>query len=101
MAIRVAEAGADERDPRAHRVEERLRGRRSAAVVGNLQQVDGRLPVTHAFRKQLWVDLLLHVAREQEAPRAEPDVQHHGNVVDRRAVVGRVQRNATRLWPQD
>jgi hypothetical protein len=62
VSVRIARAGRRDGHRRIDGVEECVRGRGSAAVVGDLQQV-------HAAEacQQLGIDLLLYVAREQES----------------------------------
>ena len=62
VAVLVVRARRDDRDPRPHRVEERLRRRGRAPVVGDLENVDTR----EAAGEQRRVDPLLDVARQQE-----------------------------------
>jgi hypothetical protein len=67
MAVRIQRADRDDRDPRPNRVEEGVRRRGPAAVMGDLEQVHPG----QAARQQDRVDLLLDVAGEQEALGAE------------------------------
>jgi hypothetical protein len=96
MAVRIAGPGRRHGHGRIDGVEEGIRGRGLAAVVGDLQQVH----VSEACQ-QLGVDLLLDVAREQEpmaGHRAEQDDRH---VVDPGAGVRWLAGHRTRHRPQD
>ena len=64
VAVRVARAGRRHRDRRSGRIDEGLGGRRPAAVMGDLEQVDMRQSV----REQRRIDALLDVAHQQDAP---------------------------------
>src|ERR1043166_1925655 len=79
VAEEIVPAAGDERDPRPHAIEQRLRARRPAAVVGDLQHVR---PLE--ARRDLRFRLALDVAGEDDAA----DLQHHRGVVLRRMPVG-------------
>ncbi len=95
MAVGIAPAGADHRDPRVEPLHESIRGRRSAAVMSDLEHVERRRQlVRDARRDQLRVDLLLDVTAEQHPSLAEGQVKHDRDVVDLGARIGRSQWNA-------
>ena len=81
MPVRVPGAGRGDRDPRPDRVHERLCRCRSAAVMGDLEQVEPRKP----WREQPRIDALFDVAGEQEAVPADRPEQHDRDVVDARS----------------
>lgn len=82
MAVRVARAGAHDGDARLHLLDERVGGRRAAAVMRDLQQVQATAVAPDAGRQQLWVDLFLDVAGEDHPPRSEVNVENDRYVVD-------------------
>lgn len=63
MTVVVASAHADHRDAGLDRVEERLAGRRPAAVMSNLEDVDSTT-VREPALEQLRVDVVLSISRE-------------------------------------
>jgi len=73
VAVRVARAGGCDRDPRPDGVDERLGGRRPAAVVGDLEQID----TGQVGGQQLRVDRFLHVPHQQEPSCAHLPSEHH------------------------
>jgi hypothetical protein len=78
VAVVVAGARRDEREPRTDRVQECPARRRGAAVVGDLEHVDPREPAPH----QPGVDVLLGITGQQEAQPVGFAEQHDGDVVD-------------------
>ena len=64
--------------------------------MGDLEQVDARQP----GGQQSWVDTVLDVAGEQEAPLPDDPEQHDRDVVDARSVVGRIARHLAPDGPQ-
>ena len=95
MAIRIAGAGRRHGHGRIDGVEEGIRGRRSAAVVGDLQQVH----VSKACQ-QLGIDLFLDVPREQEPTTGHGAEQDDRHVVDPGAGVRWLARHGTGHRPQ-
>ena len=65
-------------------------------MVGNLQQVHP----WQTFGKQLRIDLLLHVAHQQESPGPDLPRQHYRHVVNASAAVGRLERDAAPNRPE-
>ena len=96
MAVAVPGPGRCNRDRGTDGVEERVGGRRPAAVVGDLEQVDpgDRLA-------QVRVDLLLDVAGQQEPSALDRTEQHDRHVVDAAPGVGRLGRDLAAARPQD
>jgi len=77
---------------------EECRSRRGArAVVGDLEQVHARQPTPDERR----IDVLFHVAGEQEPLAVGRAEQHHRGVVDRLAVIEWRTRNGAGVRPQD
>jgi len=102
MAVRIAEPGADEGNAGVQPVEEGARGRRATPVVCHLEDVHRRLArAPEPGRQQLWVDILLDVAREQHAAMRQSQVEHNRHVVDRAPVVRGVERHLAAPRPQD
>ena len=97
VAIRVSRAGRRDRDRGPRRIDERLRRRRAAAVVGDLEEVDMRQVVLQERR----IDALLDVAHEQDATLPDLAEQHDRHVVDAGAAIGRRGRHLTAEWPED
>ncbi len=97
VPVRVVASGRDDRDSRPDGLEERCRRRRPRPVVRDLEQVDHR----EAAGEELGIDLLLHVAGQQEALAADLAEQDDRDVVDRRAAVRGTRRDPTRIGPQD
>jgi hypothetical protein len=97
MAVRIA--GASRRDgyPRPGRIDECLGRRRSAAMVGDLEQVD----VGQAFGEKGRIDLLFDIAHQQEPSSCHVTEQHDRDVVDRRPAIGRRYWNPSADRPQD
>jgi hypothetical protein len=83
MAVVVALADADAGHPRPESIDESLRGGGAAAVVGHLQEVQAGAVGSDAVRQEPHVDVVLDIAREQEAALAESDVEDEGRIVDR------------------
>jgi hypothetical protein len=54
--------------------------------MGDLEQVDPTA-LGDARGQQVRVDVVLHVAGEQEPPRTEPKVQDHRRVIDGSTVI--------------
>ena len=96
MPIRVPGARGCNGDPGSDRIDERLGGGGPAAVMGNLEQIDR----VETAREQLRVDLLLDVAHQQEPPAPHLPGEHHRDVVDARAAVGRFEWDAAARRPQ-
>ena len=90
-------ARRDDRDLRLDDAEEGRRRGGRAAMVGDLQEVDGGQAAAGEDR----IDVVLDVAGEQEAPAGDLAEQDDRDVVDRAAAVGRVARHAARVRPQD
>ena len=102
VAVRVAEARADDRDARAERGDERIGSRRPAAVVSDLEHVElAAGAFRDAISEKVRVDLLLDVAGEQHPPRAEAQVQDDRDVIDGGAAVGWSQRHFAASRPLD
>jgi hypothetical protein len=97
MAVRVAGPGRRDRDAGPDGVDERLRRRGLAAVMGDLEQVD----LGQAFGQELWVDVLLDVAHQQEAAQTDLAEQHDRHVVDPGATVGRLGGYLAADRPED
>ncbi len=89
MPIRVAGPRRGDGDPWPDRRDERVGRRSPAAVVRDLEDVDGR----QAGRQERRVDVLLDVAGQQEASVADGPEQDHRDVVDSRPAVGRLERD--------
>lgn len=66
-------------------------------MVSDLEQIHPG----QAARQQDGIDLLLDVAGQQEALRAEGAEEHDRDVVDRGAPVRRIARNGIAVRPQD
>jgi len=96
MPVGVALARRHDSDSRPHGVEEGGRTRRPRAVVGHFEQVDLWQSPTH----ELGVDLLLDVARQEDAVTLELAEQDDGHVVDRSPAVCRSLRDAVRVRPE-
>ena len=84
MAVRVSSAGRRDRHRGPRRIDECLRRRRAAAVVGDLEEVDVRQVVLQERR----IDALLDVAHEQDATLPDLAEQHDRHVVDAGAAIG-------------
>jgi hypothetical protein len=97
MPVGIAGPGRCDRDRRAGRIDERLCGRRLAAVVGDLEQVHVRQPVL----EERWVDAFLDVAHQQEAPLPDLAEQDDRDVVDAGPAIGRGGRDLATDRPQD
>jgi hypothetical protein len=102
MPVRIAEPGADERDRGVQPVKEGTRRRCAASVVRHLEDVNRRLArAPEPSRQQLWVDVLLDVAREQHAAMRQTQIEHDRHVVDRAPVVRGMERHLAAPRPQD
>lgn len=102
MSVRVAPAGAHDRDGRPESIHERVRRGRSAAVMRDLEHVDRVLFTAAEPSGQEWpIDLLLDVAGQQEPSLAEPQFQDDRDVVDLFARVTRPQRHSSGERPVD
>ena len=97
MAVAVLDARRDDRDRGLDCREEGSGRGRAAAMVGDLEHVDAGQPPPHEDR----VDVLLDVAREEEAPPSDLKLEHDRDVVDARARVRRRLRDGSPVWPQD
>jgi hypothetical protein len=97
VAVRVDRSDGHDRRPGPNGVEERLGGRGPTAVMSDLEQIDPG----QAARQQDGIDLLLDVAGQQEALRAERAEEHDRDVVDRGAPVRRVAGNGIAVRPHD
>jgi hypothetical protein len=64
--------------------------------MGDLEEVHAR----QATGDELGVDRLLDVAHQQEPTLRDDALEHHGHVVDPRAAVGWIERDATARWPE-
>lgn len=83
MAIVVVGTHADQRDARVERVEQRLGGRRAAAVVCDLQDVELRSqPPRESSGEQLRIDLFLGIAREEHVACTKVQLEYDRRVVD-------------------
>jgi hypothetical protein len=78
VAVVVVGAGRDQREPRSQGFQQRPARRGRAAVMRDLEHVDP----TQAVREQPWIDVLLGVAREQEADAVRLAQEHDRDVVD-------------------
>jgi hypothetical protein len=97
MPVGVDRPDRDDRDRGPDLVEEAIRGRCPAAVVGNLEQVHPG----QATADQDGIDLLLDVAGQQEAlagKRAQQDDRH---VVDRGAAIRRRPGHRCAIRPEN
>jgi hypothetical protein len=97
MPVAVVRARRDHGDRRPDRLEEGLGRCGPAAVVGHLEDVDPRQPTRHERR----VDVILDVAGQQEPAAPDPAEEHDRHVVDATALVGRLERHATAVGPED
>lgn len=97
MPIRVPGTCRRDGDRGSHRVDERLRRCRPAAVMRDLEEVD----VWQALGQERRVDPFFDIAHQQEP--AHPDVteEHHRHVVDARPAIGRRRRDLTADRPED
>ncbi len=99
MAVGIARAGTDQCDSWPERAQELRGGRRTAAMVRDLEHIDGSAG-GQAIPEKLWVDVLLHVAGQQYPSLAVTDVQYHRDVVDASALIRRTQRHLARSRPE-
>ena len=97
MPVRVVGPGRGDRDAWADRVDEGLGRRGLAAVVRDLEQVDP----WQALGQQRRVDVLFHVAGQEEPTIADASEEHDRDVVDARTRVRRRRRDATADRPKD
>ncbi len=97
VAVGIARADRDDRDRWPDGVEERVRGRGPAAVVGDLEDLDAGESTGDEDR----VDVLLDVAGEQEPASVDFTEQDDRDIVDRRAGVGRLVRDRAPVRPED
>lgn len=96
MPVIVAGPDRDHGHARPDEVQEGLARRGPRSVVGDLQQVDRREPA----RDELGIDVVLHVARQEEAPAGD-GAEEDDRAVVRGAVVRRVARGqASGIRPQ-
>ncbi len=96
MAVPVRGADGDDGDLRPQRCHERPGRGRPAPVVRDLEDVDG----AQATADENGIDLLLRVAREQEAPAPDRELEYDRDVVDLLAAVRRRGRHAPGVGPQ-
>ncbi len=96
VSIRVPRASRGHRDSRPYCIDERLRRRRLAAVVCDLQEVEPR----ESLLEQRRVDRLLDVARQQHPVRTHGAQQDDRDVVDPGPAVGRLGRHMAADGPQ-
>jgi hypothetical protein len=96
VAVVVVGTHRDDREARPDRVEERRRRGGPRPVVRDLEQIDPRQPSTDERR----VDVLLHVAGEQEPLPARRPEQHDRGVVDGLSVVQWPVGNCAGVRPQ-
>jgi hypothetical protein len=102
MPVGVGRARADDGDMRREAFDERIGRCRRTAVVGDLQHVESAtVGRRQAGGQELWVDVLLDVAGQQQAPIAKAQVEDERNVIDLLARARRTQRHATGQWPVD
>jgi hypothetical protein len=97
MAVRIAGPGRRHGDRRAHRIDERLRRRGLAAVVGDLEQVD----VWQAVLEERRVDALFDVAHQQESSLPDLAEEDDRDVVDASPAVGWGRGDLAGDRPQD
>jgi hypothetical protein len=97
VAVRVVGPSRGDRDPGLDHREERVGGRGTAAVVGDLEDVDRREPGGDQGR----VDLLLDVAGQQEAVPPDGPQENDRDVVDPGPVVGWLGRDGSGDGPAD
>ena len=89
MAVGVLRSHRDDRDPRSDGIEECLRRRSPAPVVGHLQEVDVGKPAG----QEDGIDPLLDVTGEEESLVPECSEQDDRDVVDASAGIRRVGRH--------
>jgi hypothetical protein len=97
MSVRVAGPRGCDRDARSDGVDERLRRRRLAPVVRDLEQVEPR----EARCEERRVDGLLDVTGQQEPELADGAEQHDRHVVDAGPTIGRLSRDPAADRPED
>lgn len=97
VAVIVVGARRDDGDAGAQGVQQRRGRGGSRAVVGDLEDVDGR----EAPREERRIHVLLDVAREQEPQPAGLAEQHDRGVVDALAIGWRPGRDGSGIRPQD
>ncbi len=97
MSVWVAGPGRRHGDPGPDSLDEWLGRGRSAAVVGDLEQVDGRQTGCQQGR----IDLLLDIAHQQESTPTHIAEDDDGDVVDPRPAIGRLDRHVSGDRPQD
>jgi hypothetical protein len=102
MPVGVACARADDGDMRREAFDERIGRRGRTAVVGDLQHVESAtVGRRQPGGQQLWVDVLLDVAGQQQPPIAKAQVEDERNVIDLFARARRTQRHASGQRPVD
>jgi hypothetical protein len=99
VPVRVADARTDDRDAGPEGRQEGFCRRGPAAVMGDLEQVQAAA-VCDARRKELGVDRLFDVAREEQAASSKAYVQHGRHVVDPGARIRGLWGHAATLRPQ-
>ena len=97
VAVGIARADRDDRGRRPDGVEERVRRRGPAPVVGDLEDVGPGESTSDEDR----VDVLLDVTGEQEPPPVDLTAQDDRDIVDPRAGVGRLIRDRAPVRPED
>jgi hypothetical protein len=77
VPIRVAPARADDGHARVEGVDEGVRRSGSTAMVRDLEDVNRSAETgRYSLGEELWIDLLLDVARKQHPPLAEVQLEH-------------------------
>src|SRR4051794_1460040 len=100
MPVRIAPAGADDRDARVEGAYEGVGRRGATAVMSDLEHIDLSAEVSrNALCQQLRVDLLLDIAREQHPTCAEVQLEHDRDIVDCGSAIGGVERNLAAQRP--
>jgi hypothetical protein len=80
VTVRVVPAGTDDRDVRLHLLDERIRGRGTAAVVSDLEHVQRSSAGCDARCEELRIDLFLDVAGQQKASITVVQIQNQRDI---------------------
>jgi hypothetical protein len=97
VAVGVGGPGRDDRNTWPDRTEKRVRRRRAAPVVGDLQEIDLR----QTAGQQLGIDGVLDVAGQQDPSAINVSQENDRDVVDPRSRVRRMRRHGAWIRPQD